>query len=219
MFLTFARNHRVTLSRIHSMTTFCLDGFSFRQFDDATYTGTQLAATKEEFLAAMNALVDSDSEAYPLVEGYAPFCKHVFCDNTYGAVGSTLPITAENKGLLESEYEARTAKELPVLVRYFPRDAVTRPPTAFLDVILYSREQIAKELAATGTDDNAIGDREAPWRIISIKAQDCKRELPMQPITMMRNALGVEEGGSGVALERAKYDESVAFWRSHANIK
>lgn len=31
----------------------------------------------------------------------------------------------------------------------------------------------------------------------------------MDPITMMRNALGVEEGGSGVKLSRDKYLESV----------
>lgn len=29
---------------------------------------------------------------------------------------------------------------------------------------------------------------DAPWGIISIKAQDEDFELPMQPITMMRNA-------------------------------
>jgi len=40
----------------------------------------------------------------------------------------------------------------------------------------------------------------------------------MDPITMMRNALGKEEGGSGVPLNRKKYKESVAFWSIHANI-
>ena len=44
-------------------------------------------------------------------------------------------------------------------------------------------------------------------------------ELPMQPITVMRNALGKEEGGSGVSMERAKYDESVKFWEKYASIK
>ena len=39
----------------------------------------------------------------------------------------------------------------------------------------------------------------------------------MVPITMTRNALGVEEGGSGVALDRAAYARSVAFWSRHAN--
>jgi len=34
----------------------------------------------------------------------------------------------------------------------------------------------------------------------------------MDPITMMRNALGKEEGGSGVPLDKTKYMESVKFW-------
>jgi hypothetical protein len=36
----------------------------------------------------------------------------------------------------------------------------------------------------------------APWGIISVKGQLCDHELPMQPITMMRNALGAEEVGA-----------------------
>ena len=34
----------------------------------------------------------------------------------------------------------------------------------------------------------------------------------MDPITMMRNALGAEEGGSGVKLNREEYKKSVDFW-------
>lgn len=41
----------------------------------------------------------------------------------------------------------------------------------------------------------------------------------MQPITIMRNALGVEEGGSGVPLSREKYIESTAFWVENVAIK
>ena len=41
----------------------------------------------------------------------------------------------------------------------------------------------------------------------------------MDPITMMRNALGKEEGGSGVKINREKYAESVEFWSKHANIE
>lgn len=58
-----------------------------------------------------------------------------------------------------------------------------------------------------------------PWGIISLKAQTVNYELPMQPITMMRNALGKDQGGSGVPLEREKYMESVAFWTKYASIK
>ena len=44
-------------------------------------------------------------------------------------------------------------------------------------------------------------------------------ELPMQPITMMRNSLGKSEGGSGVELDRAAYSKAVAFWTANAPIK
>jgi len=31
----------------------------------------------------------------------------------------------------------------------------------------------------------------------------------------MRNALGKEEGGNGIALDKKKYAESVEFWNEH----
>ena len=34
----------------------------------------------------------------------------------------------------------------------------------------------------------------------------------------MRNSLGKNEGGSGVDLDRAAYEESVAYWQTHAAI-
>ena len=82
-------------------------------------------------------------------------------------------------------------------------------------MILYSREQIRKEAAAMDRTDEQTAD----WGIISLKAQSVDYELPMAPITMMRNALGADEGGSGVGLDRDAYAASVAFWAKHANIK
>ena len=41
----------------------------------------------------------------------------------------------------------------------------------------------------------------------------------MQPITMMRNALGEEEGGSGVPLDAGKYKASVDYWARNAPIQ
>ena len=53
------------------------------------------------------------------------------------------------------------------------------PPVAeYLDIILYSREQIRKETAAMGKEEDG---ETAPWGIISVKAQDVDYELPMQP--------------------------------------
>lgn len=57
-----------------------------------------------------------------------------------------------------------------------------------------------------------------PWGIISIKAQEEDFETPMAPITMLRNALGREEGGSGVPLNREAYEASVRYWDTHATV-
>lgn len=62
-------------------------------------------------------------------------------------------------------------------------------------------------------------DIDYDYGIISVKFQDTDYELPMDPITMMRNALGKEEGGSGVPLDKEKYMESVKFWSQNILIK
>ncbi len=43
-------------------------------------------------------------------------------------------------------------------------------------------------------------------------------ETPMTPATAMRNALGREEGGSGVPLDREAYEKACAFWETCALI-
>lgn len=61
-------------------------------------------------------------------------------------------------------------------------------------------------------------DENAPWGIVSIKAQDVDYELPMNPMTVMRNSLGKEHGGSGVPLDRDAYTESVNYWKDNVVI-
>ena len=60
---------------------------------------------------------------------------------------------------------------------------------------------------------------ECDWGIVSIIATLDARQPPMPPITQMRNALGRAEGGSGVPVDRAKYEEAVAFWDAQAAIR
>ena len=100
-------------------------------------------------------------------------------------------------------------------------DTIIFPVAKYLDLILYSREQIIKENIAMGKAVVAGADQEeetAPWGIVSIKAQDVNYELPMTPITILRNALGKEQGGSGVELNREAYMESVNYWKDHATV-
>merc|ERR1712048_1496769 len=119
--------------------------------------------------------------------------------------------------MIASEYEQRTPKELPVMVHYIDKKQYGELQIAkYLDLILYSREQIVEEQKAMG---NPPPTYDAPWGLISVKAQDVPFEQPMTPITMMRNALGKSEGGSGVPLNRDQYDASVKFWKEHVHAR
>ena len=140
-----------------------------------------------------------------VLDGYAPFCKLHVHRNRTSTRCLAVPITDDNRHLLRSDYEARTPDELPVLVRWF--EGLEPPVAEYLVAILYDRGQLAKE--GTGID--------ADWGVVGCMYTAAPVETPMAPITMLRNALGVEEGGSGVPLDREAYRRSVAFWRDHAN--
>lgn len=140
-----------------------------------------------------------------VLDGYAPFCKlHVHANWTQTRC-LTIPVTDDNRHLLRSGYEARSDDELPVLVRWF--EGLQAPVADWLVVILYSREQMAREGSPVDAD----------WGVVGCLATATPEEIPMAPITMMRNALGVDEGGSGVPLDRDAYRRSVAFWSRNAN--
>lgn len=147
------------------------------------------------------------NEVAPLhvLDGYAPFCKLHVHRNWTSTRCLALPITDANRHLLRSDYEARTRDELPVLVRWF--EGIEPPVADYLIAILYSREQLAKEGSAIT----------AEWGVVGCMYTAEPVETPMAPVTMMRNALGVAEGGSGVSLDREAYLRSVEFWRTHAN--
>ena len=140
-----------------------------------------------------------------VLDGYASFCKLHVHRNWTSTKCLSVPITNDNRHLLRSDYEARNSDELPVLVRWFEG---LKPPVAnFIIPILYSREQLAKEGSPIDAD----------WGVVGCIYTMEPEETPMTPITLMRNALGVDEGGSGVPIDRKAYRQSVEFWRTHAN--
>lgn len=201
-----------------SSKSLVVDPFCFRQFAEneqsQQYLGTVFSLSVSDFEKIVNERYDERL----LLDGYAPFCKHLFVKNDFtDAQVNVLPITPDNEHNLRTEYQARNEKELPVLSRYFPKKLVgdNLPVAKYLDLILYSREQIQKENAAQGS---AGTGETAPWGIVSIKAQDVDHELPMTPITAMRNALGKEEGGSGIPINRETYLKAVAYWKDHATV-
>ena len=54
-------------------------------------------------------------------------------------------------------YTRRRPEELAVLTRWFPAAAVTASEARYLDVILYSREQLVKEYADMPSKDGSGG--------------------------------------------------------------
>lgn len=154
----------------------------------------------------------------PLVDGYALFCKHLFIENDTPTKAAFAKITDDNRALLASGYVARREGERPVLERWF--EGMEVEPAAWLDVILYSHEQLVAE--AADFDDPTGAKQDVPdcdWGIVSIIGTLEPSEPPMPPITQMRNALGREQGGSGVPLDPAAYDAAAAFWDQHAAIR
>jgi hypothetical protein len=197
---------------------FFLDHFALRQWHDSNYAGTRMDCDQQEFVDKVHSHFKSGG--VNLVDGYAPFCKHVFIPNEWSCTVGALPITDENKHLIRSAYTRRRPEELAVLTRWFPADHVTATKAKYLDIILYSREQILQEYEALPLEGRSTDDiPQAPWGIISIKAQDEDFELPMTPMTIMRNALGKEEGGSGVPIDREKYEKASQYWDTHAAIQ
>jgi hypothetical protein len=147
------------------------------------------------------------NEHLPLkvLDGYADFCKLHVHRNWTSTRCLTIPITPKNRHLLRSGYESRNPSELPVLTRWF--EGVQPPVANYLIPILYSRDQLRKEGEKIAAD----------WGVVGCLYTMDPEEIPMAPITMLRNALGVAEGGSGVPLDRAAYRRSVEFWERNAN--
>jgi hypothetical protein len=147
------------------------------------------------------------NEQAPLhdLPGYAPFCRLHVHRNWTTTRCLTVPITEHNRHQLRSGYEARSRGELPVLVRWF--EGLEAPLAQYLVVILYDSRQLAKEGSPIDAD----------WGVVGCLYTHAPAETPMSPITMMRNALGVAEGGSGVPLDAEAYGRSVEYWSAHAN--
>ena len=62
-------------------------------------------------------------------------------------------------------------------------------------------------------------DKLYDYAIISIKPQNLDCELPMQPISFIKSALGKEYGGSSSSIDLEKYNESVQYWEKNALIR
>lgn len=216
--------------------------FGKRHFD-TKFGGTKITDKSiEEFEDWVNSELQSyykirsgDASRRPtdivkIIPGYADFCKLVCLKNKTNAKTGSLPITLENYQYLRSGYFSRTPDELSVMDRWFELP-LTAPIAEYLMIVLYSKDQIDKEENARTEKENTskvIANMRTPslfipfnasYGIVAILGQMHSEEEPMKPITMMRNSLGISEGGSGFSIDKIKYNQSVEFWSKNATLK
>ena len=190
-------------------TKYHLDNFAKRHFDP-NFTGTKILDISIENFE--NHIADQDLD---LIDSNMPFCKYLILPNFTKAKSGSYEITIENYQYLRSGYSSRREGELPVLSRWF-EFPIEMPAAKYLQIILYSKDQLIKESQSRGENiDLDLTD----WNIIAILGQNSGIIEPMSPITMMRNALGMEEGGNGHKLDKKEYQECVEFWSKMAIIK
>lgn len=143
-----------------------------------------------------------------------PFCKYAFLSAKqigYTGTSNLAPIEG-NESALRSAYITRSndaADELAYLDRWLDKGQVTGAPVICIAVVLYTREQLAKEGIQIDADYGIVTAQAEPFMGIS----------PMTPHTIERNALGTEFGGNGAPIDRGYYKHAVAHWSKWAIVK
>lgn len=196
--------------------------FSVEEFEYKINNDEWVSDTIEVSKSVKNTVLNLHKNSVKWIPGYAPFCKLLVIENFTDARIGSMPITLENYQYLRSGYSARRNSELPVFSRWFDLP-VSKPKAKYLALVLYSKEQLDKEGRITEGEHDDPNEKyipfDADWGVVAILGQSHSNEEPMKPETMLRNALGIEEGGSGVPLDRDQYLRSVDFWDKHATVK
>lgn len=180
-----------------------LPEFALSHFDATKHSAAIPGISPEQFELEINNRLPVE-----ICPGYAPFCRLMWFENWTKAQAGIIELTSEFMPFIRNEYEARRETELPVLMRYFPGSHLNLQ-AKYLCVIVYDKEQMAKEGSPIDGD----------FAVVNILRTMTMVEPPLPPITMMRNALGIAEGGSGVPIDRKRYMESVEFWTKHVAVK
>lgn len=200
--------------------TIVLDEFCYRHWDNPNYHGARITTmTKDEFIEHVRKYIEENGGFDKIsVEGYAPFCRHIFIPNPTDACVDSVKITPEIEPLIKSGYCARREDELPVLCRWVCAKDIPGgvPKAPILDLIFYNHEQLVAEAADMNLK---LQPGDWDWGLISIKGQHTPGEIPMQPITAMRNALGRQYGGSSVPIDEAKYRASADYWNKYVSVQ
>ena len=215
---------------------FCIN----RQFiDNPSFSGTKiLDKTPEEFSGKINDMLKADSIKLTEGELYS-FAPHIFIDKqtlirnglNLNLILNDIPIEGL-QSLIKSDYMSRNEKEIKILTRWIDKKDVEPsiiPVFNFIDIVLYTKEHLLKEInerIEKGTNSEAdlidkhkLEDPSITHGVVKIIAMSERKETPIDPITMIRNHLGMEFGGNGEKINLVKYQESVDYWSRHVLLK
>ena len=193
------------------------DPFVTRQFSQ-NFSGTKVdPEVKEELLEVIN---DAYNLSEIMLDSEWSFCKYLVLPNEFGVKCAVREITLDIYPYIRTDYSQRTPDELSILTRYIQLPPGFKSQDAkYIVLVLYSKEQLQKEFKPKEEGQEFYFDDSVKWGVVSIMGTVLPKPDPLVPITIMRNALGVEEGGNGEKLNRTIYNESVEFWSKHILVK
>ena len=197
------------------------DPFVTRQFSQ-NFSGTKVnLEIKDELLEVIN-----DTYQYglgdigQLLDSEWSFCKYLVLPNEFGVKCAVRPITLDIYPYIRTDYSQRTPEELAVLTRYVQLPPGFKSADAnYIVLVLYSKEQLQKEFKPKEEGQEFYFDDNVEWGIVSIMGTVLPHPDPLVPITIMRNTLGVEEGGNSMPINIIEYNKSVEFWRNYILVK
>jgi hypothetical protein len=195
------------------------DPFVTRQFSQ-NFSGTKVnLEIKDELLEVINDAYDYASTETMLDSEWG-FCKYLVLPNEFGVKCAVREITLDIYPYIRTDYSQRTPEELAILTRYVQLPPGFKSAEAnYIVLVLYSKEQLQKEFKPKEDGQEFYFDDDVEWGVVSIMGTMEPKPDPLVPITIMRNALGIEEGGNGETLNREVYNESVEFWSKYILVK
>ena len=195
------------------------DPFVTRQFSQ-NFSGTKVdPEVKDELLEVIN-----DTYQYALSETMLDsewsFCKYLVLPNEFGVKCAVREITLDIYPYIRTDYSQRTPEELAVLTRYVQLPPGFKSAEAnYIVLVLYSKEQLQKEFKPKEEGQDFYFDDNVEWGVVSIMGTMEPKPDPLVPITIMRNALGIKEGGNSMPINIIEYNKSVEFWRNYILVK
>jgi hypothetical protein len=197
------------------------DPFVDRQFSK-DFSGTKIKLTdKDELLQIINDTYEFGiGDIGQLLDSEWDFCKYLVIPNEFDIKCAVREITLDIYPYIRTDYVKRTPEELPILSRFVQLPPGFKGKVAnYIVLVLYSKDQLQKEFKAKEEVQEFYFDDSVEWGIVCIMGTAEPKPDPLVPITIMRNSLGIDEGGNGEKINRDVYNDSVEFWSKYILVK